>query len=1110
MANDFHKNLVLDDIHAVASKSYADIAARDADTDFNTAVENVDKVVRVDSPLSYYILTAITPTWSEFTSTANDTLAEILANGNVTGGTALEVSAGDDLLVTDHMSVGSAAVPALDTSIDLKAVNAALLHNRLTTVQRDALTPLSGMAVYNTDTNDIEFYNGVFWQSMGGGDVVGPAGAVAGALAFFSGITGKLIDDGAGSVLTDGTFLLFEDNVPLIIGTGNDFVINHDGFDTTLTAALGDIKFQLDTASFFNLKLGSTDQNSALEIEDSNGVFVFGVLGDGRVSIGDVTPEITAQLDIASTTRGFLAPRMTTTQRDAISSPATGLEIYNITTNLPEFYDSTTWVSTFGDETLAQTLGNGNVTGGNDIVLSVGDEIITPNGTFGGLLRLAAGTGTNTGGGLDLFAGNGASGGQGGEVNIESGVGTETQGGNINITVRGGGSDTFGGFVNITAGAGGSSSGPGGNIHLLSGVSNSDDENSGDIRIDTPPGGLFAGRGEVLLQRLGGAVGIGTPSVDFSAILEVASTTKGVLFPRMTTTQRDAIVGEDAGLLIYNTTTRVPEWFDDTQWKRTSAIGIEVLEIFTVADLDAIASGGVITISSDLQLIFKDDVVTSNRFVTDGATLRMGGAGSSFTLTYIGTGDLFSGTGGITIRTGVSLQSGSTGTLWNMDVPSNTTIIHQNANWINWDSHGTIKGGIPIFENINLVLWTGPLVFDSNDFVNMSTIGTLFPPSSGHMIEVVNQEREGSILRFTNMVAVLTGTTTSIFKVDPAILESTQMTVISGAVVDGGGNFDTSGTTGTFASVTDVSVVLTIINSVTDSSGVARFNFTVGPTLFVNQEVDITNFVTETSYNQTGFITATGAGFFEIASIAFTVDDATGDFSSDSVQLLEIGTALVDGDTLVIDTTAGTHYDGGATVYDQQINSFRINRTFDISRAGTWDTSGLDQKDPRVLTFLQQAQADSKYIATAFVNDNSTANGAIVNNTFTDMVFGTGGSALVAGSTIERWKLIDELNGTFEYTGNEPFDGLITFDFTVISSGGSQDFLFEWVIDTGSGFGDLPDDVHALVNIGSNAQSITKTFPLAADKGDQIKPQITRNAGTSGITTSYATVFSTQ
>ena len=45
------------------------------------------------------------------------------------------------------------------------------------------------------------------------------------------------------------------------------------------------------------------------------------------------------------TTKGFLPPRMTTTQRDAISSPATGLTIYNTTTNALNVYNGSSWVA---------------------------------------------------------------------------------------------------------------------------------------------------------------------------------------------------------------------------------------------------------------------------------------------------------------------------------------------------------------------------------------------------------------------------------------------------------------------------------------------------------------------------------------------------------------------------------------------------------------------------------------------------------------------------------------------------------------------------------------------------------------------------------------------
>lgn len=53
-----------------------------------------------------------------------------------------------------------------------------------------------------------------------------------------------------------------------------------------------------------------------------------------------------------------------------------------------------------------------------------------------------------------------------------------------------------------------------------------------------------------------GSTAFGTTSTpNASAIVEISSTTKGLLLPRMTTTQRDAIGSPVAGLLIYNTTT---------------------------------------------------------------------------------------------------------------------------------------------------------------------------------------------------------------------------------------------------------------------------------------------------------------------------------------------------------------------------------------------------------------------------------------------------------------------------------------------------------------------------------------------------------------------------
>ena len=64
-----------------------------------------------------------------------------------------------------------------------------------------------------------------------------------------------------------------------------------------------------------------------------------------NVGIGTTTPAGSAVLDLNSTTKGFLPPRMTTAQRDAIASPATGLIIFNTTTNSLEIRNSSDWVS---------------------------------------------------------------------------------------------------------------------------------------------------------------------------------------------------------------------------------------------------------------------------------------------------------------------------------------------------------------------------------------------------------------------------------------------------------------------------------------------------------------------------------------------------------------------------------------------------------------------------------------------------------------------------------------------------------------------------------------------------------------------------------------------
>jgi len=61
------------------------------------------------------------------------------------------------------------------------------------------------------------------------------------------------------------------------------------------------------------------------------------------VGIGTITPDASSILDLTSTSKGFLSPRMTTTERDAISAPVNGLFIYNTTTSFFNYWNGSSW-----------------------------------------------------------------------------------------------------------------------------------------------------------------------------------------------------------------------------------------------------------------------------------------------------------------------------------------------------------------------------------------------------------------------------------------------------------------------------------------------------------------------------------------------------------------------------------------------------------------------------------------------------------------------------------------------------------------------------------------------------------------------------------------------
>jgi hypothetical protein len=70
---------------------------------------------------------------------------------------------------------------------------------------------------------------------------------------------------------------------------------------------------------------------------------LFGRFSSAGLVVGSSAINAKAKLQVDSTTQGFLPPRMTTTERNAITSVPAGLMIYNTSLNKLNVYNGTTW-----------------------------------------------------------------------------------------------------------------------------------------------------------------------------------------------------------------------------------------------------------------------------------------------------------------------------------------------------------------------------------------------------------------------------------------------------------------------------------------------------------------------------------------------------------------------------------------------------------------------------------------------------------------------------------------------------------------------------------------------------------------------------------------------
>jgi hypothetical protein len=162
-------------------------------------------------------------------------------------------------------------------------------------------------------------------------------GTASGGTGLSSFTSGGVVYASSGSALTTGSALTWDGSTFYVKPTGAQFVTG---------ATFAKIE-NLSGASASFIMADTTDSATIKNIASSLAFINSGTEGMRLTStglgIGTSSPSASAILDAQSTTKGVRMPNMTTTQKNAISSPAAGLMVFDTTLSKLCVYTGAAW-----------------------------------------------------------------------------------------------------------------------------------------------------------------------------------------------------------------------------------------------------------------------------------------------------------------------------------------------------------------------------------------------------------------------------------------------------------------------------------------------------------------------------------------------------------------------------------------------------------------------------------------------------------------------------------------------------------------------------------------------------------------------------------------------
>ena len=223
---------------------------------------------------------------------------------------------GDLMLVNGLGNVGIGKSPSYPLDIAITNAGNLLSGMYVTGIHSDGRSALYGVA--NTSTERLLYW----WHN--GGIAVGTGGSTKG---------------GAVSYIGDRSYYGPAHSMYFMETVGGGFGPTNVKYRLGITTSTTNTSFESGvsnnltniesntftfTAKSHTFYTGTTAGNTSLP----NQYIALHLSTTGEVGIGTITPNATSILELASTTKGFLPPRMTNAQRIAIATPAVGLCVY--------------------------------------------------------------------------------------------------------------------------------------------------------------------------------------------------------------------------------------------------------------------------------------------------------------------------------------------------------------------------------------------------------------------------------------------------------------------------------------------------------------------------------------------------------------------------------------------------------------------------------------------------------------------------------------------------------------------------------------------------------------------------------------------------------------